>query len=424
MAEICVIGLGYVGLPTASLLASSGFQVLGVDLNKRIVGELNEGRSILQEAGLNTLVSAACKSGNLKASLKPEPSDTFMICVPTPVTKEHKVDLKAVEGATRSIVPYLKKGNLVILESTSPVGTTRNTVGRILAEETGLVPGVDFMLCYCPERVLPGNTVAELINNDRIVGGFTRESAEQALALYERFCKGKVSLTDDLTAEMCKLMENTYRDVNIAIANTFAKIAEDSGVNVWEAIGLANLHPRVKILNPGPGVGGHCIPVDPWFFVEAYPKHTALLESARHTNDGQAHRILARLIEHGHVKPGDKIAVLGASYKADVDDPRESPAEIFIHACKEKGINTQLHDPCCEEGDHHGIVTTRNLEATLKGAVAAVILTDHKVYRQLSSKVFSDNMAAKVIYDGRNWLNHTSLKLSGFKVYVVGNGKA
>lgn len=423
MAEVCVLGLGYVGLPTASLLATSGFQVLGVDINQEVVAELNEGRTKLQEAGLATLVSAATASGNLKAAVQPEPSDTFMICVPTPVTPQHTVDLRAVESAAQAILPHLRKGNLVVLESTSPVGTTRNTVGRILSG-SGLKPGEDFDLCYCPERVLPGNTVAELINNDRIIGGYTPKSAEHAQVIYQRFCQGNVSLTCDLTAEMCKLMENTYRDVNIALANSFARIAEDVGVNIWEAIKLANLHPRVDILSPGPGVGGHCIPVDPWFLVEAFPAHTELLRAAREVNDGQAVRILAQVTSAGGLKKGDKLAILGAAYKKDVDDSRDSPAFLLASAAVEKGLQVDIHDPWVREGMHEGHKVKNSLEAVLKDAKAAVLITDHKQYRQLSSRVFQENMTGKVIYDSRHWLNHASLRLAGFEVLLGGVGRA
>ena len=421
MAEICVIGLGYVGLPTASLLATAGFQVLGVDVDEQVVASLRTGKTGLEEAGLATLVSAAWHSGNLTASTQPEASDTFIICVPTPVTPDHHVDLEMVKQAAKTIAPYVKKGNLVILESTSPLGTTRNVVGAML-KSAGLTPGADVHLCYCPERVLPGNTVAELVNNDRIIGGFTPACAEHAREIYERFCQGKISITDDITAEMCKLMENTYRDVNIALANSFSRIAEDAGVNVWEAIELSNLHPRVKILKPGPGVGGHCIPVDPWFFVEAYPQHTALLRAASETNDGQAARILARLMEIGPIKSGDKIAILGAAYKADIDDPRESPAARLVQAAREQGIATAVHDPLVKAGDHHGLNVSNNLEECLNGAGAAVLLTEHKFYRGLSSKVFASQMSGHLIVDTRNWLNRKSLQLAGFRVLLLGNG--
>ncbi len=423
MAEICVIGLGYVGLPTASLLATAGFQVLGVDVDLELVEGLRSGKTRLEEAGLSTLVSAACHSGNLTAATKPEPSDTFIICAPTPVTADHHVDLSMVDAAANSIKSVVKKGNLVILESTSPIGTTRGTVGGVL-KKAGFEPGRDVHLCYCPERVLPGNTVAELVNNDRIIGGLTLACAEHAQEIYARFCQGKISLTDDLTAEMCKLMENTYRDVNIAVANVFSRIAEDSGVNVWRAIELSNLHPRVKILKPGPGVGGHCIPVDPWFFVDAYPNHTGLLRASREANDSQATRMLQRMMATGLLKAGDTLAILGAAYKADIDDPRESPATLLAHAAAAAKINVRVHDPLVRAGDHHGLNVSNNLDECLTGAAAAALLTEHKYYRGLSSKVFAQHMSGKLICDARNWLNHKSLSLAGFTVLLLGDGSA
>jgi UDP-N-acetyl-D-mannosaminuronic acid dehydrogenase len=419
MADICVLGLGYVGLPTASLLANAGFHVLGVDIDPEIVAMLRGGRTRLEEAGLATLVAAAVNSGNLVTATLPEAADTFMICVPTPVTPAKTADLRAVEQATRTIVPLLKPGNLVILESTSPVGTTRDVVGRILGE-SGLEPGQDFDLCYCPERVLPGNTTHELINNHRLIGGVTPRSAEHAQQVYERFSQGKIVLTDDKTAEMCKLMENTYRDVNIALANVFARIAEDVGINVWEAIEYANLHPRVRILRPGPGVGGHCIPVDPWYLVEAFPQHTTLLRQARLVNDTQAERMLNQLWVTGELKPGKKLAILGAAYKPDIDDPRESPAALLAAAARKRGLEVSVHDPLVRAGNHYGLVVSNDLPGCLRGATVAALLCEHRAYRVLSAKYFQEHLAGKVVADARNWLNHAALRRAGFNVILLG----
>jgi UDP-N-acetyl-D-mannosaminuronic acid dehydrogenase len=422
MAEVCVVGLGYVGLPTASLLANAGFYVLGVDVDAGIVEMLRSGQTRLEEAGLKTLVSAAFNSGNLVTATAPEPSDAFIICVPTPVTPTKGADLAAVESATRAILPVLKPGNLVILESTSPVGTTRNVVGRIL-RESGLEPGSDFDLCYCPERVLPGNTVNELMNNDRVIGGYSPQSARRAQEMYERFCHGKITLTDDRTAEMCKLMENTYRDVNIALANVFARVAEDAGINVWEAIDFANLHPRVKILKPGPGVGGHCIPVDPWYLVQAYPEHTALLRQARKVNDTQSERLLGLLTATGQLNAGDKLAVLGAAYKADIDDARESPAGLLAAAAAQRGLQVAVHDPLVRPGSHHGLQVSNDLAGCLRGAAAAALLVEHRAYRGLTAKFFAEHMTGRLIGDARHWLNHASLRRAGFQVVVLGVGQ-
>ncbi len=422
MAEICVLGLGYVGLPTASLLATSGFQVLGVDINREVVASLNAGKTVLKEVGLDAVVRQAVASGNLTASTAPEPSDTFVICVPTPTTPEHGVDLEAVKSVAKAIAPVLRRGNLVILESTSPIGTTRDVVGKILAR-TGMRPGADFDLCYCPERVLPGNTIHELVNNSRVVGGCTPQAALRAKAMYERFCRGSIAIADDLTAELCKLMENTYRDVNIAVANVFARIAEESGVDIWQAISLANLHPRVNILSPGPGVGGHCIPVDPWFLIEQHPQLTGLLRAAREVNDTQGPRMLARLVGTSMIPRGGKLAILGAAYKAEIDDPRESPAYLLAAAAIGAGLEVAIHDPLVEPGTYHGHDVSNDLGATLDGADAAVLVTEHSAYRTLSSRFFSRHMRGRLIGDCRNWLNHQALRLAGFTVVRLGAGE-
>lgn len=420
MADTCVIGLGYVGLPTACLLANTGLKVLGVDTDLETVEALSSGRTRLGEAGLDTLVSAAFKSGNLRAAAGPEASSTFIICVPTPLTADRHVDLSAVESASRAILPMLEPRNLVILESTSPVGTTRNCVGRILAE-SGMKPGHDFDLCYCPERVLPGNTLTELVNNDRIVGGLTPSSACRARDIYRRFCSGKIVLTDDLTAELCKLMENTYRDVNIAVANSFARIAEDAGIDVWRAIEYANLHPRVNILKPGPGVGGHCLPVDPWFLIEAYPDNTGLLTVARMVNDTQAARLLDRMTATGLLEDGQKLAVLGAAYKAGVDDPRESPSMTLACEARSRGISVSVHDPLVRPGEYRGIAVGNDFSRCIEGAAAAVVMTDHESYRGLGPEDLG-SMAGRLVCDARNCLDREALSNAGFTVLVLGIG--
>lgn len=421
--DICVLGLGYVGLPTASLMATSGFNVVGFDTNPRILEALRNGQTHLKEAGLATLVSAACHSGRLTCATEPKAAGTFVICVPTPVRPDHSVDLRMVEAAAKALVPFLRPGNLVILESTSPIGTTRNVVGRCI-REGGLEPGRDVHLCYCPERVLPGNTVSELVNNERIIGGFTPACAQRAEAIYRRFCQGRITLTDDLTAEMSKLMENTYRDVNIAIANTFACIAERAGIDVWEAIAHANRHPRVTILQPGPGVGGHCIPVDPWFLVEAYPEETALLRAARERNDGQAQRIVSRLMGTGKLSPGAKLAVLGAAYKADIDDARLSPAGLLKQVAEGAGFKVVVHDPLVRPGDHEGLEVSGDLPSCLKDASAAIVLTGHTVYRQLDPTRLSDQMPGRIVYDARQILDRRAFEQAGFTVLVLGRGRA
>ncbi|MCP4816032.1 MAG: nucleotide sugar dehydrogenase, partial [Planctomycetaceae bacterium] len=269
--QICVVGLGYIGLPTASLLGTKGFSVHGVDVTQSVVDTINQGEIHIVEPDLDILVKSAVGSGNLRAGMEPEPADIFILAVPTPFKGEHEPDLSYIEDATRRIAPYVKPGNLVILESTSPVGTTDNVVARILAD-AGHKVGEEVFVAHCPERVLPGRILIELIENDRIVGGIDEKSTAKAVEFYHSFVRGEVLATNARTAELAKLTENAFRDVNIAFANELSLICDEQEINVWELIKLANRHPRVNILQPGPGVGGHCIAVDPWFIVAAAPQ--------------------------------------------------------------------------------------------------------------------------------------------------------
>jgi UDP-N-acetyl-D-mannosaminuronic acid dehydrogenase len=349
--KICVIGLGYIGLPTASTFAANGVNVIGVDINSQIIETLNKGEIHIHEPGLRDAVTKAINSGNFRAATQPEEADAFIIAVPTPFQDgkfgeyngvTYKLaDMRAVISAAESILPFLKKGNLVVLESTSPPRTTVDLITPILAR-SGLEAGRDFHLAYSPERVLPGQILRELIENARVIGGVTPESSEAGKDLYSTFVKGQIIKTDATTAEMVKLMENTYRDVNIAIANEFSRLADKFGVDVWEAISIANLHPRVKILNPGPGVGGHCISVDPWFFVEAAPELTPLIYHSRQVNDAQPHFVVETVKRALGTLKGKKIAALGLAYKPDVDDLRESPANEVVHILQEKARKSWL----------------------------------------------------------------------------------
>jgi len=428
--KICVLGLGYIGLPTASTFATHGISVLGVDVNPRILETLKNGGLHIHEPGLRTVVEAAIKSGKLTVSAQPEEADAFLIAVPTPFFMDKTgdyngdvyklADMRAVESAAEAIVPYLRKGNLVVLESTSPPRTTVDFVKPIL-ERSGLKAGSDFYLAYSPERVLPGQILRELIENARVIGGVTPESSQAGAELYSIFVKGDIIQTDATTAEMVKLMENTYRDVNIAIANEFSRLAERFGVDVWEAISLANRHPRVKILSPGPGVGGHCISVDPWFFVETAPDLTPLIYTARTVNDEQPHYVMMLVQKAlGSIK-AKKIAVLGLAYKPDVDDLRESPASETAHLLLDAGANVHAYEPFKPEG-LPGIPMAASLEMALEGADAILLLVRHSQFITLRATEIANLTTTRVVIDTVNAWNSKEWESAGFKVFRLGVG--
>lgn len=329
---ISVIGLGYVGLPTAALLASRGINVIGVDVKQEAVDRINEGRAHIAEPDLDMVLNAVVSAGRLKATTTPQPADVFMIAVPTPFKENKTADMSLVEAALASLAPVLQKGNLVIIESTSPVGTTE----RAAAQLRGLRPDLtfpdtmpelsDIMMAYCPERILPGQTLRELVDNARILGGLDHRSAVRAREVYRHFAMGKIKLATSRVAELSKLTENAFRDVNIAFANELSLVCDHLGVDVWSVIKMANLHPRVNILSPGPGVGGHCIPVDPWFIHEALPEATPLIRTAREVNDTKPDRVADKVARLAGRYKEPVVAVLGLSYKPNVDDLRESPA--------------------------------------------------------------------------------------------------
>ena len=419
---ICVLGLGYIGLPTASTFATHGMQVVGVDVNQRVVEVLRNGEIHIHEPGLRTLVQAAFGSGNLTISEVPYEADAFVIAVPTPILEDKRADMRYVEAAAESIVPHLRAGNLVVLESTSPPRTTIDRVAPIL-ERSGLKAGEDFYLAYTAERVLPGKILHELLENARVIGGINPASAEAARDLYATFVRGEVHLTDATTAEMVKLMENTYRDINIAIANEFGRLGEYLGVDIWRGIELANLHPRVNILRPGPGVGGHCIGVDPWFLVEAAPEQSQLIRQARQVNDAQPEHVL-HLVERAlDGLDGKTVAALGLAYKADVDDLRESPAVAVVKHLIKAGMKVRCYEPFAPLMIVEGALTFHSLEEVLDGADAVLLLVDHTEFRDAKPATLANYMPGRVTVDTRGVWSSEAWEAAGFKFVRLGVGE-
>lgn len=429
--NICVLGMGYTGLPTACIFATHGVSVLGVDINKEILTKLNRGEIHIHEPGLRKLLEDAISSGCLTFGLHPEEADAFIIEVPTPFhegksgeynKQTYKLsDMGYVSSAAEAIVPVLRPGNLVVLESTSPPRTTEDLVAPIL-ERSGLKAGVDFLLAYSPERVLPGKIVRELVENARVVGGTTLEAAQAARELYSIFATGQIRMTDATTAEMVKLMENTHRDINIAIANEFSRLADRFGVNVWEAIELANLHPRVKILKPGPGVGGHCISVDPWFLVEKAPELATLIHAARKVNDSQPRFALDMIKKNIGNLRNKKIAALGLAFKEDVDDLRESPAVELAHLLAMEGAIVTAYEPNKPDAHFDGFSTVSSLDEAIKFAEVIVILVGHHEFKELLPEKITQFTPSRAVIDLRGILIREPWERAGFNLYTLGDG--
>jgi UDP-N-acetyl-D-mannosaminuronic acid dehydrogenase len=430
--KICILGLGYIGLPTASTFATHGVRVVGVDINPHVIETLQRGNIHIHEPGLKAVVETALASGNLTVSPQPEEADAFLIAVPTPFYEDQHgeydgrtyrlADMRAVVSATEAILPCLRKGNLVVLESTSPPRTTVDLVKPIL-ERSGLKAGTDFYLCYSPERVLPGQILRELLENARVVGGITPDSAKAGHDLYATFVKGEIVETDATTAEMVKLMENTTRDVNIAIANEFARLAEKFGVDVWEAIRLANLHPRINILSPGPGVGGHCISVDPWFFVETAPELTPLIYHARQVNDSQPHFVVEKVKQAVGTLEGKTIAALGLAYKPDVDDLRESPATEVVHLLQAGGAHVKAWEPFKPRAEIRDVHLVTSLESALEDADAILLLVRHAEFVQFNPAEIASKTRARVAIDCVNAWDASPWEKAGFAVHRLGANK-
>ncbi|MFC1529268.1 nucleotide sugar dehydrogenase [Gemmatimonadota bacterium] len=417
MRKVCVMGLGYIGLPTASVLAANGFEVVGVDVSPGVVDTVNSGNIHIEEPGLYTVVRAATGSGNLRASLVPEDADIFFLAVPTPMDEENKADMSYVRQATEAIVPHLVSRNLVILESTSPPGTCRDLIKPIL-EQSGLEVGRDVYLAHCPERVLPGNILKELIANDRVIGGYGKNCAVRAEMVYGRFVEGDILLTDVTTAEMVKVIENTFRDVNIALANEAAVLCENLGINFSEVARLANRHPRVNLHSAGPGVGGHCISVDPCFLIEQFPDETQLISQARHRNDSMPAHVVHGILGLVAGTENPKIGVLGVAFKGNVDDVRNSPSLTVIELLQSRGAQVTVHDPYVK--NNH--VELANIEDCFKDADCVVLLTDHSDYKYLDPAELKKLVRNPILFDTRNLLDHILWKEVGFRVKVLGSG--
>jgi UDP-N-acetyl-D-mannosaminuronic acid dehydrogenase len=404
--RICVIGQGYIGLPTSAILAQAGFKVLGVDINERVVNTINKGQVHISEPDLDGLVQKMVSSGKLTASTKPEQADAFIIAVPTPILDDTRPDLTYVFDAARLIAPVLREGNLVILESTVPIGTTEK-MADILAD---LRPDLTFPqqageaakvnVAFSPERVLPGRILTELIHNDRSIGGLTKRCSLAAAEIYKRFVRGQIVLTDVRVAEMVKLSENAFRDVNLAFANELGMICEKLGIDVWRVISTANRHPRVKILSPGPGVGGHCIPVDPYFIIHSAPDQSTLLKAARQVNEAKPNTVLDRVLKAIEGVPKPVVACLGLAFKADVDDLRNSPALAIAERIAKEKATVLAVEPNIEGLPKSLAAFDVKLTDTFTAidrADVIVLLVDHRQFRYIDR----NSLSKKKVIDTR-----------------------
>lgn len=409
--RVCVIGLGYIGLPTAALIARSGMQVLGVDVSADVVETVNSGKVHIEEVDLDGLVQGVVSRGTLRAAREAAAADVFVIAVPTPASADHVPDISHVLKAARMIAPVLASGNVVILESTSPVGTTeavRDELAKLrgdlvmpgLSENAGN-RGVDIAIAYCPERVLPGRILIELVDNDRCIGGITPRCARKALAFYRSFVRGQCVTTNARAAEMVKLVENSYRDVNIAFANELSVIAQGMDIDVWEVIDLANRHPRVNILQPGPGVGGHCIAVDPWFLVHGDHENSRLIRTAREVNLAKTDFVIAQASQLIAQHPGTAVACLGLAFKPNIDDFRESPAlEVVERLARRFGAQIHVVEPHARALPASLAETGAQLvdiDEALERCGVFVVLVDHAIFKSVPL----DERTHKIVYDTR-----------------------
>lgn len=415
---ISVLGLGYIGLPTATIL-SDHFKVFGYDPIKEKIEKIKNGTLEIDEPGLKEILDKAIEEGKIEVSDRIHEADMYIICVGTPFNEDKSCDLKYIKDACHDVLKVLKKGDTVVLESTSPPRTTEDVVKPIL-EKSGLKVSEDIYLAHSPERVIPGNILYELKNNHRVVGGVDKKSAEIVRDVYKTFVDAEVFTTDATTAEVCKLLENTFRDVNIALANEMLKICDTLGVNVWELIELANKHPRVNVHTPGPGVGGHCISVDPWFLVTADKENSKLIHQARDINDSMP-KFTADKIKK-IVEKGSKIAILGSSFKPNIDDFRESPITHLIALLKDD-YNVAVYDPFKNDQILEFNELYGDIREVITGADLLVLGVNHSQFQLLDYKEIKKVMNKKNIFDTRNFIDREKVEELGFNYYLLGSGE-
>ena len=417
--KICVIGLGYIGLPTAAILANKGHNVAGMDVSPHVLEDIEKRGATPEEPGLAQLVLGELESGRLTLSDKPETADVFIICLPTPILPNKKADMSYVEKGVKSILPFLQKGNMVILESTVPPRTTSGLVAGMV-RDIGLDPENDLDLAFAPERVIPGNILVELSTLDRVIGGLTPRAADRAKELYSCFVTGEMVITDSTTAEFVKLVENSYRDVNIAFANELAQLSYDFGIDVRDAIEIANRHPRVNILQPGPGVGGHCIAVDPYFIIDGAPEAARMLALARVINTEMPDLVVKTLKDMLGSLQNKTIAILGLAYKADVGDCRESPSLEVMRILESGGAKCKAHDPYVKNSG----LELYDLAGAMEDADAVLVTTGHSDFKDIDPKMMLEKSRGNSILDTRRVLDRKTWAEAGWDFRYLGDGRS
>ncbi len=415
MQKLCVLGLGYIGLPTAAMLASHGYAITGVDIENELLLKLAAGDIYIEEPELDITVKKLMAEGGIKLSPVPVPADAYIIAVPTPCQEDKSCDLTYVLAAVESILPVAATGNVIIIESTVPPHTCDRIIKPVL-EAAGFKVGADIHLAYCPERVLPGNIMQELTANNRIIGGCTRRCASRAAEIFKSFVNGQILLTDAKTAEMTKLLENSFRDVNIALANEITQICHHLGINALEVIRLANQHPRVNVLDPGPGVGGHCLAVDPYFIIEKAPALSKIIAQARQTNSGMPQYIAGKVKKLLNGVDKARIAVFGISYKGNVSDLRESPALAIIEDLVSAGYRIAIYDPYVYADNH-----AADLQRAVENADMILILADHQEFKSLDYDALAKQMRTPLVFDTKNVINCNEYHCSEIIIYNLGN---